>query len=1521
MFKQMKTWLVLATGLMLSSCGGGKVAEGLDLQSREPRDFSLRVLEESYFNNSSAQFRLEVIEDSDSITASIHVEDALDLRAAYVELSYDPRFYAPRDVDAAGILAPAEQLLSLSVSEVPGLVAYGELLINPDESPGYSGSGLLATVQFTRSPFAESRSVKDAPDDNLSKTTLEFIDASSTFWYYYSTGDYDQNGETNIADLTPLGRHFGKTGPFAESSVLSVIDYDSNQVINISDITGIGIGYGSTVKQYNFFESLNHEADYPASNGEPAKLAPQDTIPFGTGKGDKSLDRLSFGLNLVETVPGAGYWVRPADDDGDGTPSNKVTFDDIPDFALRLFQVDHTLDDDVQVFSEFGQVELEFTGKPDPEYFNLVVNGDWVIENVPVLPVSGVGELQTVVMDFPLGNEPGTQVTSVTAGASLSSEVKTEAPKENLDLGILTAIVQIFNGQDALSALTSGEVLKEHGTEVDGDNWAVHGTAFPNQEAAKNECVPAAVANSLKFLKDSNATEMGGVADADIGSTSVGGAMGYTPEGGTPGSADGKATWPGKKDKYLKDKGVPVSTTAVPAVQSFSGEATAADCDTALQAIKDGKDVELQGRSHCAAIVGMAKLKNGKYVIYVAHDTNQGNAGGQKVQKIIYDPSAASPVAEGGSGFNGRNIFGFVIEAVDTKKQGDASYFQDDYSIDDFALANSAHGQLEFTYEQTADPLLFLNVSIEGEHQIFDLPLRSGEAGEVSTVFIPIYFAGNDGDDVINVTAGHTLDPLGGGLQPSENLLLEVGDTEFNVDSGEDGAPLQYTGVTTDPTWFLGHNFTDAAFHPSSVIVNQECGNNECAPAAISNSLKTLQKLNPTQNQGLDVGIGTIKGACGWTAGGSPAGTPDNAGAWWNLKKKWMNDRPGYPVQTDIVSDKSKFDDIIKAIRAGKDVELRVPGHVVMVTGIIKLANGEYILEIAHDSDQTDNAKGTQTELIKYDPVTNTFSGRGWINGKKFTDGGSNGCLFVVESFSNLNILRTNITVDDTVIDLSGFGEVNFTFEAKDEVQYFNLVIDDEWKIQNLPVPSLAAPGVEEKRTMRFPFTDLLPGEELEEIPYSFEFGDTPLVNPPALPESSIIDPGTFTVGTGESGFPLLSPFGAIAIINWLAGGIVDIACHDGANVVNQEAGDNECAPAAISNSLKLLQNQHAGMAGLGTDISDTKPATGWTPGGAPAGDPEDAGAWWNLKAQYMIDNGYPVTTEIKTKDDFGEIVDDIKAGKDVEMRVPGHVVMVVCVVVLANGDMIFWVAHDTDQDDPNGGTTIEPIYYDASEGTFHGSFWVEGKSAATPGNAGVLFVVEDYIDLSLLLPLCIDPFSLIPPGLPGAIPDGHSGTAQLLHRDTLQPMGTIPFLFFDPGGNHMSWQPGPSGHPLIVFDNLTGAQQLGVQFFGEGAQLDFPGYEPALSGVELLLYNAFGGLGDQPAGTGQITLADFTPQGQFQLGPSQAPPLSPPNSFGVTLGLPTPPNDFFFGTFQQPATLLELDAVYMDMLAIQVPN
>lgn len=52
--------------------------------------------------------------------------------------------------------------------------------------------------------------------------------------------------------------------------------------------------------------------------------------------------------------------------------------------------------------------------------------------------------------------------------------------------------------------------------------------------------------------------------------------------------------------------------------------------------------------------------------------------------------------------------------------------------------------------------------------------------------------------------------------------------------------------------------------------------------------------------------------------------------------------------------------------------------------------------------------------------------------------------------------------------------------------------------------------------------------------------------------------------------------------------------------VPNQEVGNNECVPGAISNSLKFLQMQGLKLPDDKISIDAIKPATGWTPAGAP---------------------------------------------------------------------------------------------------------------------------------------------------------------------------------------------------------------------------------------------------------------------------------------------------------------------------------
>ena len=77
--------------------------------------------------------------------------------------------------------------------------------------------------------------------------------------------------------------------------------------------------------------------------------------------------------------------------------------------------------------------------------------------------------------------------------------------------------------------------------------------------------------------------------------------------------------------------------------------------------LDDDQDIELQGDWHTAAIVGLTEWANGCYAIEVAHDTEQGTAGGTIVQTVIYCPTTGKFVGSPGF-FDGSSFRYAVVE-------------------------------------------------------------------------------------------------------------------------------------------------------------------------------------------------------------------------------------------------------------------------------------------------------------------------------------------------------------------------------------------------------------------------------------------------------------------------------------------------------------------------------------------------------------------------------------------------------------------------------------------------------------------------------------------------------------------------------------------------------------------------------------------------------------------------------------------------------------------------------------------
>jgi PKD repeat protein len=157
--------------------------------------------------------------------------------------------------------------------------------------------------------YGTARAVADAPTGETSKVTdLSFSTAggSVTFsWSYRNQGDYDQNGEVNVADLTPIGLHYHKVQGGPDWTEAQLADGDENGEVNIGDVTPIGQNYQAVVDGYLLQSG-------PAASGpwdQAGQLDGQGDIPTGGG-------RRECELSIAE--PAVSTWYRVAPFHGTG---------------------------------------------------------------------------------------------------------------------------------------------------------------------------------------------------------------------------------------------------------------------------------------------------------------------------------------------------------------------------------------------------------------------------------------------------------------------------------------------------------------------------------------------------------------------------------------------------------------------------------------------------------------------------------------------------------------------------------------------------------------------------------------------------------------------------------------------------------------------------------------------------------------------------------------------------------------------------------------------------------------------------------------------------------------------------------------------------------------------------------------------------------------------------------------------------------------------------------------------------
>ena len=268
------------------------------------------------------------------------------------------------------------------------------------------------------------------------------------------------------------------------------------------------------------------------------------------------------------------------------------------------------------------------------------------------------------------------------------------------------------------------------------------------------------------------------------------------------------------------------------------------------------------------------------------------------------------------------------IEASDEYKTTNAiSLSQLDLVINQDPIRNSQIGMVILN-DIPGEGYKYLNLAVNQRWAVQNIPLVAEYENQAVTFNLGV----PDGEDVTYVFCAYSLDDKPIDSAPSEGMEMKVSDADYLIAIGEKEETFEYYPL---PLEVIGTLITPDSYHiPSSEIINQPCGINECAPAAVSNSLNYLNNKHGLGMSSASISIATMKIATGWSSGGAPGLSDPNP--WWERKKDYMEDND-YPITTTIY--KAAEVDLLflkDELKRGQDIELRVPGHVLMVVGIAK---------------------------------------------------------------------------------------------------------------------------------------------------------------------------------------------------------------------------------------------------------------------------------------------------------------------------------------------------------------------------------------------------------------------------------------------------------------------------------------------------------------------------------------------------------------------------------------------------------
>ncbi len=309
------------------------------------------------------------------------------------------------------------------------------------------------------------------------------------------------------------------------------------------------------------------------------------------------------------------------------------------------------------------------------------------------------------------------------------------------------------------------------------------------------------------------------------------------------------------------------------------------------------------------------------------------------------------------------------------------TFFQLDIDLDDEVHPLSSWGLVHLSFPGT-DELLYFNLVVNDVWRIRNMPVLSEEPDSLQTISFTFDLGVSEGTAVTSLHYAYALSTDVLDNSPTNKTQATVSREDYLIDTGFDG---ELIGFSAPPAVQDGGKGSGKGGKHKK-FTNQEAGNFECVPAALSNSLQWLNTTNKLNIPAADISIAALKPVVGWT----PKGVPTSVD-WPALKQQYLQNKSAawkVTITTEEIkapenpADNAVMNKALQQLKKGCDLELDVPGHEVAITGIQKLQKGIYSLDLTHDTIQGANKEGAITEKVTYDTETRKFTGGPAFEGK-----------------------------------------------------------------------------------------------------------------------------------------------------------------------------------------------------------------------------------------------------------------------------------------------------------------------------------------------------------------------------------------------------------------------------------------------------------------------------------------------------------------------------------------------------------